>query len=87
MSETPGPIPTEADAQHLAKIYSVLCAARTNPFTTKSDLARKAANEVALAASEGFISTKLSEATFANVWMITAEGIAFMEWCDDVFSD
>lgn len=68
-----------------AVVYGVLVAARTSPFTTKSDMARKFANEVALAASEGMLTTKMSETQFTNVWMITADGLAFMEGFEDVF--
>ena len=40
-----------------ACVFVVLQSARMKPFTTKSDFARMAANEVAICASEGLIST------------------------------
>lgn len=61
------------------KVYSVVAKARMQPFTTKSDFARMAANEVALAASEGFISTRVNESQYCNMWMVTYEGLAFLE--------
>jgi hypothetical protein len=70
----------------LMAVYTVVARARQTPFTTKSDFARAAANEVALAASEGFITTKLNETTYVNAWMVTREGLDFMEGVDDVFS-
>lgn len=61
--------------------------ARQKPFKTKSNIARVAANEIALAASEGLLTTKLNDATYTNVWMITADGLDWMSGFDDVFSD
>ena len=61
--------------------------ARINPFTTKSNFARDAANEIALAASEGLISTRLEENKFTNRWMITMEGLQFLEEMKDVIAE
>lgn len=61
--------------------------ARINPFTTKSNFARDAANEIAVAASEGFISTRLDENKFTNRWMITMEGLQFLEDMKDVIAE
>ena len=36
------------------------------PFTTKSEFSRYAANEIALAASEGLISTRLDDGVFTT---------------------
>ena len=68
-------------------VYMVLAMARLKPFTTKSTMARDAANEIALCASEGFLTTKVNDVTFSNVWMVTARGLEYMEECEDVLSD
>ena len=58
------------------KIKYVLTVARQG-FTTKSDLAREHADEVALAASKGWISTEVydNDDWYSNVWLITAKGL------------
>ena len=38
-----------------------------------------AANEIGIASSEGFISTKLDEGRFTNIWMVTALGLEFLK--------
>ncbi len=68
-------------------VFAVVMQARHSPFTTKSDFARKAANEVAVCASEGFISTKIDGGSFTNKWMITQEGLEFLDEIHDVLSD
>ena len=60
-------------------VYELLSRARVKPFTTKSDLARTAADVVALCASEGLITTSLPDGHFTNIWMITPSG---MEWLE-----
>lgn len=85
-SDSTGPKPTEEEFEYLLAIYKVLLKARQSPFTTKSDFARYAANEVALCASEGLITTHLEEHTYTNTWMVTADGMAWMEGFSDVFS-
>ncbi len=81
-SDKTGPTPiSEEEAEGMASIYMTVHMARVKPFKTKSDFARMMATEVALAACEGLISTRLNESQFSNVWMITAEG---MKWLDEV---
>lgn len=81
-----GEIPIdEEEIQGIAEVYAVLSRAKAAPFTTKSDFARVAANPIALAASEGLLSTRLNENTYTNRWMITREGLDWMEGFDDVF--
>ena len=67
------------------RILMVLAKTRVEPFTTKSDFSRKFATEIAIAASEGLITTRLNEGQFTNVWMITQDGLQFMESMEDVF--
>ena len=86
-SEEHGQIPTDEDEMRmLAEIYAVLVQARQAPFTTKSDFARKAATPIALCASEGLISTRIGEHTYTNRWMVTAEGLGWMEGFEDAHS-
>ena len=75
----------EAELEGIAEVYAVLAQAKAAPFTTKSDFARVAANPIALAASEGLLSTRLKENTYTNRWMITREGMDWMEGFDDFF--
>ena len=85
-SDQVGEIPTDEDEmQAMAEIHSVLMQARQSPFTTKSDFARVAANPIGLCASEGLISTRIDENTFTNRWMITGEGITWLEGFNEVF--
>jgi len=77
-SEELGPIPTDVD-EGLVAVALVVDMARMNPFTTKSSFARMAANEIGIAASEGFISTKIDEGRFANIWMVTSLGLDFLK--------
>lgn len=61
------------------KLTDVLYMAWKNPFTTKSDYARYAADMVAMAASDGFITTRLATGLYDNSWKITARGLRYME--------
>ena len=70
---------SEDEILAVLNVYGVIKRARMQPYTTKSDFARMAANEIALAASEGFISTKVDETTYSNHWMVTHEGLDFMD--------
>ena len=63
------------------RVYIVLEHAKVNPFTTKSDFARMAANEI-----EGLISTRVNDGQYSNVWMITREGLDQMEELASVLS-
>lgn len=85
-SDQTGEIPIDPDElKPLAEIAAVLTQARQSPFTTKSDFARVAANPISFAACEGLISTKINEDTFTNRWMITSEGIDWLEGYNEVF--
>ena len=74
-----GEIPTDPEERGLLAVFMVVERARVNPYTTKSEFARLAATEVALAASEGLISTRIEGGLYTNRWMITAEGLEFLE--------
>ena len=64
---------------HLLAFWSILDLACREPFTLKSDLARKAAFHVAVCASEGLISIKIDTETYSNRWHLTAKGNDVME--------
>ena len=68
------------------RVYIVLERSKVNPFTTKSDFARMAANEIGVCASEGLISTKVNDGQYSNVWMITRDGLDQMEELASVLS-
>lgn len=88
MSDKHGQTPINDDeADAMKAIYSVLALARMKPFTTKSALARHAATEVALCASEGLITTRVNDNTFGNIWMVTQDGLDYMEGLDELLSD
>jgi|9_EtaG_2_1085328.scaffolds.fasta_scaffold00443_15 hypothetical protein len=61
------------------EIQGLLQVIQENPITTKSKLAREKADAVALCACEGLISTMLPDGHFTNVWMITEDGIDWLE--------
>lgn len=71
----------------LTAVYNVLLSARTKPFTTKSTMAREYANYVALAASEGLLTTRLDDQRHINAWLITEDGLSWMRELEDVLSD
>lgn len=78
-SDKTGPTPTSQDDEledlFLQNILFILEHARQRPFTTKSDVARKLATEVAVCAVDGLITTRVNDDTIGNVWMITSEGL------------
>ncbi len=87
MSEKLGQTLTDEDSEHIAAVYAVIIRAKMNPFTTKSDFARTWASHVALAASEGFITTRVNDDKFSNVWMVTANGLDWVSEVEDVLRD
>lgn len=53
----------------------VLFRAWTAPFRTKGDYARQAADVIAIAASQGYISTNVGDGVYGPVWLITSKGL------------
>lgn len=47
--------------------------------TTKSDFARDYADYIAMAASMGFISTRITESIYGRQWQITSRGLVALE--------
>ena len=85
-SEETGQGPTDEELAPLVAIYMTLDRARQQPFTTKSDFARYAADVIGICASSGLISTQLGEETFGNRWLITEDGLVWMRGFDDTFA-
>ena len=79
-SERPGQILTKdnPDFEPLLAIYIVLFNAGDRGFTTKSKFARDFATVIAIAATEELITTRLSETTWGNTWMLTDYGFEYM---------
>lgn len=71
--ERPGPTHTDMN------IDNVLRQAWLKGFRTKSDFARNYANEVAIAASLGLISTKIGSERFDKSWHITRKGLGYLQ--------
>ena len=92
LSDLTGAEPTddptlEEIADVIMAVAALLQRARVRPFTTKSDIARSAADVVALCASEDLLTTSLPNGHFTNVWMITPDGMAWLEGYADATSD
>jgi hypothetical protein len=62
-------------------IQKVLQRAWRGGFSTKSDFARRYANEVAACASLGYITTKVKRLTYGNQWFITNLGLEVLDEC------
>jgi len=60
-------------------LTKILERAWATPFTTKSDFARENADLVAMAASDGFITTRRAAGLYSNVWLITNRGLRHLE--------
>jgi len=78
-----GLIPTEIDEylENLVLLFIIVDRAQRKPFTVKSDFAREGALHVAIAASEGLISTQIEEDSWGKRWLATPIG---QEVIDDV---
>lgn len=59
-----------------ATLTEVLERAWKRPFKTKSDFARLAADIVAMAASDGLLTTKIAAGLYGHSWQITPAGLA-----------
>lgn len=70
--------PTGPIRTNMNKVDQVLRRAWLQGFRTKSDFARMMADEVAIAASLGFITTKIGAERFDRSWHITRKGLAFL---------
>jgi hypothetical protein len=59
-------------------LRDVLLAAWSLPFSTKSDFARLAADEIAEAACRGLITTRTEAGAWGRYWRITPAGAAII---------
>jgi hypothetical protein len=57
----------------------VLFMAWTGGFSTKSDFARHHADPVAIAATEGWITTRLRDRVYGRKWHITVAGLTRLQ--------
>ena len=57
------------------KLTDILSRAWNAPFTTKSDFARENADLIAMAASDGFITTRIATGLYGRSWQITPKGL------------
>lgn len=62
----------------IVKVDTVLRRAWLQGFRTKSNFAREFADEVAVAASLGLISTKIGKDKFDRTWHITRKGLDYI---------
>ena len=46
------------------------------PFKTKSNFARERADLIAMAASDGFITTRIAAGLYSRKWMLTPLGLS-----------
>jgi hypothetical protein len=61
------------------RLTDVLKHAWTKPFSTKSDFARANADHIAMAASDGLITTKQAAGLYGREWLITAVGLKHLK--------
>ena len=74
MSEIAGQLHTDQERDALL----VLAESHFKGFTTKSTFSRKYADEIAMLACTGMISTHISGPTWTNFWKITPVGLDFL---------
>lgn len=60
------------------RLVDVLDRAWKKPFKTKSDFARQNADLVAMAASDGFLTTKIATGLYQRIWVVTPAGLAHL---------
>ena len=76
VSELAGQQPTNEERNAML----VLAEAHFKGFTTKSTFARKYADEIAMLACSGMISTHVGASAWSNLWKISAEGLSFLDY-------
>lgn len=83
------PIDPESDGAPelgLMMLYDVCREAWDKGISTKGDFARKSANAIAIAATEGLITTRMTEVHYGNRWLLTEDGADFMVDLEDAYS-
>jgi len=61
-----------------ATVTEVLDRAWRKPFTTRSDFARAEADVIAMAASDGFLTTRIAAGFYGTSWRVTPQGLAHL---------
>ena len=84
-----GILPTDVDEwlTHLVCVFVVIDRATRRPFTVKSDFARTSAMHVAMAASDGLITTQVDDNIYGRRWLITPLGKEVKEAINAVLKD
>ncbi len=67
----------------LGRLHRVLRGVWREQVRVKSDLARKEADVIAMAASLQLITTKVGAQRFAKTWLITSKGLTWLNEKDD----
>jgi hypothetical protein len=77
--EIKDPRPAEP-AERFLKVLTVLQRIWTYAITTKSDYSREYADELAEAASRGFVTTEITPGSnlYGRLWKITALGLSYL---------
>lgn len=60
------------------KMVAVLTRAWIAPFRTKSDFAREHASVVAMAASDGYLTTKIATGLYDQSWRVSPAGLTHL---------
>lgn len=60
------------------RLIEVLTMAWVKPFTTKSDYARHQADIVAMAASDGYLTTRVAAGLHSRSWQVTPAGLTHL---------
>lgn len=74
---------TNTDLDTLIGFWIVLDKAAREPFTVKSNFARKSAWFIAVCSSKGLLTTEIDYEIFGNQWLITEDGQDFKEAIDE----
>lgn len=82
-SEIRGKTPTEDTGDASGRLLRLLRQVQREHVRVKSDLARKEADVIAMAASLQLISTKVGAQRFAKTWLITSKGLVWLNEKDD----
>lgn len=84
-----GLLHTEVNPQmaHFMCFYLVLDRAWRQPFSISGDFSRKGAFYVAIAASEGLITTNVGDETYAHRWTITEYGMEAKGELDELLKE
>ncbi len=68
-----------SDTSYSSGLYEVVSQAWAGGFTVSSDFARSEAGWVAMAATLGFITTRISPGEYGRTWYATKAGIGYLD--------